>query len=359
MAIKDTIDVAGYPTKAGCAVLANVKPAKKHAVIVQSLLDANCQVVGKTNLHELAFGMTGVNEWTGTPLNIRFPELITGGSSSGSAVAVAAGEVDFSIGTDTGGSIRMPAACCGVYGLKPTFGRVDRTGIIPTDSSLDCVGPFAHSIDMLIKAMCAIDSTFKPVDHVEPLSIGLVHTSANATIRDQIEHFLNSTGLQITPVELPGLDEAFHAGMTIINAETWSAFGQYASRNELGKDVKQRLLNAEKISDEDIANAEIIRMRFTKEVDDALQRFTVLAMPTLPDFPMRREDALAGKIDAGISALTRPFNLSGHPALTIPLEANDGLPVALQLIAAKGRDELLCEVGKIMSSFSGVEKYAA
>jgi amidase len=122
-AAKDTLDIAGYPTRAGSPVLQNAPEATAHATVIQQLLDSGgCQLQGKTTLHELAFGVTGINAWSGTPLNPRYPALIPGGSSSGSATVVAAGEVDFAIGTDTGGSVRMPAACCGIVGLKPTWG---------------------------------------------------------------------------------------------------------------------------------------------------------------------------------------------------------------------------------------------
>ena len=121
--------------------------------MVQALLDGGCRIIGKTSLHELAFGTTGINAWTGTPDNPLYPGRIPGGSSSGSATAVAAGLCDFSLGTDTGGSVRIPAACCGVFGLKPSFGRVSRRGVMPEQSTLDCVGPFARDMDMLIEAM--------------------------------------------------------------------------------------------------------------------------------------------------------------------------------------------------------------
>lgn len=122
-AAKDTLDIAGYPTRAGSPVLQDAPEATAHAAVIQQLLDSGCQLRGKTTLHELAFGVTGINAWSGTPINPRYPALIPGGSSSGSATVVAAGEVDFAIGTDTGGSVRMPAACCGIVGLKPTWGE--------------------------------------------------------------------------------------------------------------------------------------------------------------------------------------------------------------------------------------------
>src|SRR5580700_6083389 len=177
--IKDSIDVAGFATRMGSACLADAPPAAQHAVVVRALLAAGCRIVGKTNLHELAYGVTGINRWSGTPTNPRAPERVPGGSSSGSAVAVAAGLVDFSLGTDTGGSIRIPAACCGVYGLKPSYGRVSRRGVHPAHSSLDCVGPFARDIPMLERAMQALDRSFHPQALPAHGTVGWVQVQAN------------------------------------------------------------------------------------------------------------------------------------------------------------------------------------
>lgn len=152
-AVKDSLDIAGFPTRAGSPVLQDAPPAVRHAAVVEALLDNGCQLRGKTTLHELAFGVTGINPHSGTPRNTHYPQLIPGGSSSGSAAVVAAGEVDFAVGTDTGGSVRMPAACCGVAGLKPSFGRLSRAGVMPTESSLDCVGMFARDIATLRQAL--------------------------------------------------------------------------------------------------------------------------------------------------------------------------------------------------------------
>lgn len=162
MMVKDTIDIAGFATRAGSQALENAAAAQEHAQVVEALLAGNCRILGKTSLHELAFGTTGINHWSGTADNPLYPGLIPGGSSSGSAAAVAAGLVDFALGTDTGGSVRVPAACCGVFGLKPTFGRISRAGVMPGVSSLDCVGPFAASMELLIAAMQVIDPGFVP-----------------------------------------------------------------------------------------------------------------------------------------------------------------------------------------------------
>jgi amidase len=161
VAVKDSIDIAGFPTRMGSACLAGARPARQHAAVVQALLAAGCRIVGKTNMHELAYGVTGINRCYGTPLNPRAPDRVPGGSSSGSAVAVAAGLVDFALGNDTGGSIRIPAACCGVYGLKPSFGRVNRSGVHPVRSTLDCVGPLARDVTMIERAMTMLDPSFR------------------------------------------------------------------------------------------------------------------------------------------------------------------------------------------------------
>jgi len=140
--VKDTIDISGYPTRASSRALQDVGPATQNAAVVDALFDGDCQVVGKTVLHELAYGTTGINHYAGTCReSATIPDVFLGGSSSGSAAAVAAGLCDFSLGTDTGGSVRIPACCCGVFGFKPTFGRIDRRGVMPAQSSLDCVGP--------------------------------------------------------------------------------------------------------------------------------------------------------------------------------------------------------------------------
>src|SRR6201996_7402414 len=142
LAVKDCIDVAGLPTTAGCPVVAEMaEPAEIDAAVVASAREGGARIVGKTGLTELCWSANGVNHWSGTPVNPRDPRRLPGGSSSGSAVAVATGEADVGFGTDTGGSVRVPAACCGVVGLKTTYGRIPVKGVYPLAPSLDTVGP--------------------------------------------------------------------------------------------------------------------------------------------------------------------------------------------------------------------------
>lgn len=346
VAVKDTIDIVGTPTRAGSRALQNAPAATGNAVVIDSILAAGCRIIGKTVLHEFAYGMTGLNDWAGTPINPHFPDLIPGGSSSGSASSVASGQADFAIGTDTGGSIRLPAACCGIWGFKPTYGRISRVGVMPAVSSLDCVGPMAADLARLETGMAAMDPSFTaPAELAAPV-LGVVPVAADPAIADGVARALALAGLALRPRHLDDLDAAFQAGMTIINAETWAACGAYLASGLVGTDVAARLARAEATSAADIAAAEAIRTRFTAAVDQALEDVDALVLPTLPSFPMRLADARAGKIDLQLSYLVRPFNLSGHPSLTLPLPAVDHRPVGLQLIGRKGKDERLFAIAR-------------
>jgi amidase len=341
VAVKDSIDIAGYATRGGSRSLDDAPVASRNADIVQRVLDAGCGIVGKTTMHELAFGVTGINQSAGTAPNPKYPALIPGGSSSGSAAAVAAGLADFALGTDTGGSIRIPAACCGVYGLKPTFARVSRRGILPAETSLDCAGPFAATIDMLIAAMRIIDASFAGSRRPEG-RVAFVDFAAEPEIASAVRNAIERAELPASTVSLSGLEAAFAAALTIINAETWAAFGHLVATGLVGADVSARLLRAKETSVEEIEAAETVRRGFSDAVDAALDSVDALVLPTLPEFPVTIEAALADRSGVRMTALVRPFNLSGHPALSIPLRSAGNLPVGLQLVGRKGDDELLC-----------------
>lgn len=350
VAIKDSIDVAGVPTQAGSQALADAPPAAASAEVVERLLAAGYRIAGKVTMHELAFGTTGINAWAGTPVNPHFPDLVPGGSSSGSAAAVAGGLVDVAIGSDTGGSIRIPAACCGVFGLKPSFGRVSRRGVLPALTTLDCVGPFAADMDSLVACMRAIDPGFGELPGIDGVSVGVVEVPALDVIRDAVAAAVAGSGLPAAPVKFEHFDAAYQAGLAVINAETWAACGHLVETGKVGPDVAQRLLNAARTTPADVEAANAVRAAFTAEVDAALERFAVLALPTMADAPPSLDQAADTSRLVNMTALVRPFNLSGHPAIAIPLPARSGFPVSLQLVAAKGRDELLCAVARHVAS---------
>lgn len=348
VAIKDSIDIAGYPTRSGSRAFAAAPPAERHADVVQAVLDAGWRIIGKTNQHELAFGVTGINDWSGTPVNPQAPDRVPGGSSSGSAAAVAAGLADIAIGTDTGGSVRVPAACCGVAGLKPTYGRVSRLGAQPAVSSLDCVGPFAASMDDLIAAMQVICPGFQAQSApVGSTAVGFLEVTCEPLVRATLLAAVSAAGWHQHSLRLSEFDAAFSAGLTVINAENWAAFGHLTGRGLLGADVEQRLLAASRTSAADVALAEQVRTRFSRQVDAALETFSVLLLPTLPGLPPTLAEARSGsQAVAGMTPLVRPFNLSGHPALTVPVPLpGSGLKIGLQIVGRKGQDEWVCALG--------------
>ncbi|MEB6378080.1 amidase family protein [Leclercia adecarboxylata] len=343
-AVKDTLDIAGFATRAGCPALEANPAAEQHAGVVETLLGQRCVLTGKTTLHELAFGVTGINPWSGTPVNPRFPDLIPGGSSSGSAAVVASGEVDFALGTDTGGSVRMPAACCGILGLKPTYGRLSRAGVMPAQSSLDCVGIFARRPEMLREVL---NRLAVPVD--APLqsmpAIGFI-ASALIDIDALLLNFLARADLHPRQAELPLLGDAHRAGLTLISHENWQAFNPLLRNGAVSADVATRIRAGADIHAEALNAAEAIRHTFTAQVDDQLAKTPLLALATLPELPPTLEEAKDPLSVVNLTRLVRPFNLSGHPALTLPAGTLRGRPVALQLIAAKGQEGLLIQAAE-------------
>jgi amidase len=343
--VKDSIDIAGFPTRMGSACFAEAPPASQHAEVVRALLAAGCRITGKTNLHELAYGVTGINRWSGTPINPRASGRVPGGSSSGSAVAVAAGLVDFALGTDTGGSIRIPAACCGVYGLKPSYGRVSRSGVHPARSTLDCVGPLGRDMAMVERAMTMIDASFRPQTVPTRATLGWLEVEANPQLISATRAALELTDIGVRSIGLPSFSAAFTAGLTIISAENWAAFGHLIECEQLGADVRTRLLGSRGISAAQMAAAETVRQALRAEIDEALTRVDALALPTLPDFPLTLEAAADARRALHSSSFVRPFNLSGHPALSLPITV-EGLPAGLQLVGGVRRDEALCALAR-------------
>lgn len=350
VAVKDCIDIVGETTAAGSRALAQRPAAVRDAAVVERLRSAGCTIAGRVSMHELAFGVTGVNAWSGTPLNPYYPRLVPGGSSSGSAAVVAAGLVDFSIGTDTGGSIRVPAACCGVVGLKPSFGRVSRSGVTPAISSLDCVGPLAASVAAVEAAMAMLVGDWSRKETPTRPSIGLV---ADVDRADQIAPVLEMAfpDACVTPVAMPGLAAAQEAGLRIIGRETSRAFAPLLTSGLIGNDVRERLYAGGQIDDDALVRAEDVRRAFTAEVDALLADHDAIALPTLPCPPPTLAEAADPAAAIPITAFCRPFNLSGHPAIALPVGEIADRPLSLQLVGRRGADEALCAIARAIPTF--------
>lgn len=353
VAIKDCIDVKDVVSACGSAALKDTAAATANAAVVDNVLAKDCKIIGKANMHELAYGMTGVNTAFGTPINPKWPDYIPGGSSSGSAVAVAAGLCDFSVGTDTGGSVRQPAICCGIFGIKPTFGRVSREGCHPKDSSLDCIGVFAPSADMLSTGMEAIDPSFeRQTISQAPRMARVKCASVEKSLGDELIYALMEGLPDANYIQLPHMDAAFDAGMTVIGVEAAEAYGPLLDADApLGADIQARLTKARTISADELKAAEQVREDFTKEVDAALQDYDVLITPALPVIPPTLEEAKDPSTVLPLTRFLRPFNLSGHPAVVLPISVGpDKLPAGLQIIGRKGEDEHLCATAEWMAA---------
>jgi amidase len=357
VAVKDLIDMAGLPTTAGCRAVADAaQPARRDAACLSGLRAAmargQARFVGKTNLHELAYGISGINPAFGTPVNPLDPRRIPGGSSSGSAAAVAADEADIAYGSDTGGSIRIPAACCGICGLKTTWGRISLEGVRPLAPSLDTVGPMARDVAGLIAGMALLEPGFA-VAGQPPRVVGRLAIDADPVISAAIDNALRAAGFAVQPVTIPELGDVIAASMALLDAQAWATNAELAATapDRIGRDVFTRLRQASTITDARLsaARAEISRWRAT--VDRLWSRVELLAAPTLLGFPPLTDDA--GAIVA-IRGLTSPVNAAGVPALALPVPA-DGpraaggpLPASLQLIGPPGSEDRLLAAGAVL-----------
>src|SRR5437588_105775 len=233
LAVKDLIDVEGVPTTAGCkAVADSAAPAEKDAPCMAGARDAGARIVGKANLHELAFGATGINVWYGTPTNPLDPSLVPGGSSSGSAVAVAADEADVAYGSDTGGSVRIPSACCGTAGLKTTHGRISLEGVWPLALSLDTVGPMARDVAGVVLGMQLLEPGFE-VASTAPTAVGRFRLqNTDPAIDEAIDRALAASELDVVEVELPGWEAACASNGMVLVAEAWEGDGHRLGRRQ-------------------------------------------------------------------------------------------------------------------------------
>lgn len=347
LAVKDLIDVAGVPTTAGCRAVADVaEPAAADATCLagarRAEQEGRLRIVGKTNLHELAFGVSGVNPWFGTPVNPLDPSLVPGGSSSGSAVAVATGEADVAYGTDTGGSVRIPSACCGTTGLKTTWGRVPLEGVFPLAPSLDTVGPMARDVAGVITGMTLLEPGFAP-DPIAPRVVGRVRLPCDPVIDDAIDAALARAELEVHEIELPGWEEAQSAATTILLAEAWDSDHAILERDPagVGADVAQRLRRGAGVSRDDVAVARAIQGWWQAELGRAFERVDLIALPVLSAFPPPLERA------AEVLSIrcTLPVNLAGVPALALPVPTRGRLPASLQLVGPPNSEERLVAAG--------------
>jgi amidase len=343
VAVKDIIDVAGTPTTAGCAVLARIaEPATVDAPCLAGLRAADAAVVGKANLHELACGGTGVNPHFGTPVNPFDPTRIPGGSSSGSAVALADGEVDVAIGTDTAGSVRTPSACCGTVGLKTTFGRVPVDGVWPLAPSLDTVGPMARDVAGTIAGMALLEPGFAADPDPSP-AIGRVRLpDVDPAVDAAVDDLLARAEVEVVDVRLPGWDAAVDAGWAVMFHEVWRVDRVLyeVDAGGIGADVRERLEEGRAVSSDRYHAALAHRAVWRAELAAAFARTPVLAWPTIAMFPTRIDEPAPNTRRTNIIV-----NLAGHPSLALPAPTGGPFPASVQLCGPDRSEALLCATG--------------
>jgi aspartyl-tRNA(Asn)/glutamyl-tRNA(Gln) amidotransferase subunit A len=363
VALKDIIYTRGVRTTMGSALYAGHVPDHS-ATVARKLEEAGSVVMGKTNTHEVAYGPTGDRSYFGPTLNPHDARRITGGSSGGSGAAVAANLCYGALGSDTGGSIRIPAALCGTVGMKPTFGRVSKSGVFPLSWSLDHVGPITRTVEdnaLMLNVLTGHDPEDPySVDHpaedfarylqrgLRGAGIGLptsfyfdhVDEEVGVLVREAMEVF-RSLGAQVREVEIPNLVDTLHAQRLILGAEAYAVHEERLENEPeaFDEEVCERLMDGARPRAYRYANARRRGVLATDEFDHALQGVDVLLTPTLPIVATeigQREVRIGDNKESVRSALTRytgPTDLTGHPSLSIPCGiTTSGLPVGLQLI---------------------------
>jgi len=347
-AVKDLIDIEGKITGGGNPHwAASHGPAAAHAPAVAALLAAGAHACGKTITDELAFSLEGRNWHYGTPVNPLLPDCLPGGSSSGSAVAVAAGLADIALGTDTGGSVRVPAAFCGIYGFRPTHGRVSLDGVLPFAPSYDTVGWFARSAALLHDAgRVLLDPPVSSTPIRRLCLLADVHAMTEsrsaAFVRSAAEALGAGTSLDV----FAGRASQWQVCYQVLQgAEIRQTLGDWiaASKPLFGPDIAPRFASVMDITDEDIRIQQALRVDIAARLDALLRDGTVLVFPTVP-MPALRKTSSQAAVGAFYEAALAINAIAGHaglPQLVMPVGRVDGRPASLSFLAAKGMDEAM------------------
>jgi amidase len=356
-AVKDIYDVAGQKTGFGNPDwLRTHDAATRTAPAVQLLLDAGAHLVGKTHTEEMAWSLTGENAHYGTPVNVKAPGRLPGGSSSGSAAAVAAGLVDFALGSDTGGSVRLPASYCGILGMRPTHGRISLERVCPLAPSFDTCGWFARDAAIFERVGRVLLRDDAPArapgrlllaqDALAFADHGVV--AALQPALDRVAHLLGK------PEPVMVGDEPLTSWMDYFRfpqgVEAWAAHGEWVTRvkPQFGPAIKSRFDWAQTIPPESVTRARARREEITGRMDTLLQGNAVLAVPSAPGIALRRGSPPheADALRARALPMLCIAGLARLPQVSLPLASLDGCPLGLSLIAARGNDTMLLELAK-------------
>lgn len=356
LAIKDNIDLQGAVTSAGSASLMDAPAATRDAVVVQNMVKhADVTIVGKTNLDEFAAGATGENQWFGNVVNPTDPERMIGGSSSGSAAAVVHNLADIALGTDTGGSVRIPAALCGISGFKPTTGLVSMEGVYPLSQNLDVVGPLAKDVDGLKTAMRlmlpGIDEA--PARVPSNLRIGRIRFEQEQTVVDEVlDATLDKVDATVGDISFSQWQDAHLAAYTILSVQGWQNNRHLLQEtpDKVGPVPSGVFETGRSTSFNAFAQALEFQAAWRLEVEKAFTGFDVLICPTVSSVAPKMVDLAA--LDWGNFSRTMQFNLSGHPALSLPMVLPDSnLTAGMQVVGKLGSDWDLLAIGDSLEQY--------
>jgi len=356
-AAKDLYDVAGYVTGGGNPDWQRTHgPATEHSWPVARLVEAGATMVGKTHTDELSRGIFGENAHYGTPINPAAPGHVPGGSSSGSVAAVAGGLVDLALGTDTGGSVRVPSSFCGVVGMRTTHGRIPFTNAIDQAPSFDTVGWFARDAETFARAGALLLEN-EIGDHPAPRLVIAddMFAYADAAVRDALSAPLEAVKAATRDhahetLAPEGIDTWFGHQAALQGREAWETFGNWIDRTDprFGFEVAENFLIGRNWSDEARAEAAEARPRYRGRVEDLLGDDGMIALPTTP-FPAPPRDSLRSEQKARrfrVIAMTCISGLAGTPQINLPLGMVDGRPQGLSLIGPRGKDEILIDLAR-------------
>ena len=349
VAVKDLLDTAGLTTTYGSALFADHVPAAS-AEAVRRLEVAGYAVAGKTNLHEFAYGISSQNPHYGTVPNPAAPGRLAGGSSGGSAAAIAAGDVELALGSDSAGSIRIPAAWCGVVGFKPTYGLVSAEGCFPLAPSYDTVGPMASSVEGCEELLRALVPGYEPaaLESLEELEVGVAWLDrAEPLVRERV-----TEAAELFPrrreIELPLAPEN-RADFMLEVADVHRAL--FPGNEDLyGDNVSGKIERCLRVADGEAAAAERERAEYRERMAEAFEGLDLVLTPTVPFVPPPADIDELELRGAGTS-LTYPFSALGWPALALPCgAAEDGLPASVQLAAPADADARVLAAGRLLAS---------
>lgn len=373
-AVKDLIFTRSLPTTGGSkAPIPKTLIDREQGIAITRLLEAGAVLAGKNNLHEFAFGITNENDHFGPVLNPWDVTRVSGGSSGGSAAAVAAGMVAFAVGTDTRGSIRIPSACCGVTGLKPTYNRISLSGVVPLSESLDHVGPITRDVSDSELVFRIMSGELTPPAFAAragkrgagDLCLGITDyyfTHVNREVSKAVHSaldFFRGRGLEVREIRMAGLEDALEASDIISRYEAFAFHSANLAEYPAGygPSVYDRLSSGGDLAPSDLEEALKIKENAAREFERVFSGVNCLLAPALPVTavpPGTSELEIEGwkePIVHGFVRLNAPQNMAGVPCLTIPCGFDsEGLPIGLQLIAARDREDVLFSLGKLYQS---------